>query len=145
MFIPSSFQLVEDARLEGRWYEHGAVQVKNLPGREQVWSDAFEYETHGGGSQHLILNISGDFSSFVSNPAFAGCILVNETLISCELDNERDMPDVLAKEDVKSEDSWTIVIILIGVVLIIIGLAIVVILNRDDSESMMYDEWEDET
>jgi len=139
------FQLVEDARLEGRWYEHGAVQVKNLPGREQVWSDAFEYETHGGGSQHLILNISGDFSSFVSNPAFAGCILVNETLISCELDNERDMPDVLAKEDVKSEDSWTIVIILIGVVLIIIGLAIVVILNRDDSESMMYDEWEDET
>ena len=129
------------------WLTHGEMELSLSPG-QSLETIPLLFETHGAGSQNLYVNISG-MDLWIENSMLPHCYSINANA-TCDLNVESDMPRVISQEDAESGLSgMTAIVSILALLLLGAGIAIVVLLRRDNSdESIFYDdddEWEDES
>ena len=139
--------LVEDMGQSRTWLTHGEMELSLSPG-QSLETIPLLFETHGAGSQNLYVNISG-MDLWIENSMLPHCYSINANA-TCDLNVESDMPRVISQEDAESGLSgMTAIVSILALLLLGAGIAIVVLLRRDNSdESIFYDdddEWEDES
>ena len=137
-----TIELMEDLGESRSWLSHGSVQLSLSP-QTTLETIPLLFETHGAGSQNLHINITG-MDMWIDNSLLPHCFAVNGTA-SCDLNVETDMPRVISQDDVESGlGGMTLVISILVVLLGGAGLAIAILLRRDNpSDSAFYDDDDD--
>jgi hypothetical protein len=139
-----TIELMEDMG-EGRsWLSHGSVEL-SLPIGQNLKTEPLYFETYSAGSQDLYINITG-MDMWIDNSALPHCFGTNETA-SCDLSVEADMPMVISQDDVESGmGGMTVVISILVVLLGGAGLAIAILLRRDNPDDSIFyddDDWDE--
>ena len=134
--------LMEDLQRDREWLHHDTVELPIGPG-QSLTSQAITFETHGSGSQHLYLNISGQ-DRWIDNVIVPHCS-GHLDKASCILDMDPDMPNVITAEEANSGMGlMTLVIVILALLLVGMAVAIVVIMKRGSDQSSIYydDDWD---
>jgi hypothetical protein len=134
--------LMEDLQRERDWLQHDTVELSIGPG-QSLNSQAITFETHGSGSQHLYLNITGQ-DRWIDNVIVPHCS-GHLDKASCILEMDPDMPKVITAEEANSGvGTMTLVIIILVLLLVAMAVVIVVIMKRGSDESSIYydDDWD---
>jgi hypothetical protein len=141
-----TIELMEDLGESRSWLSHARVELSLSP-QTTLETIPLLFETHGAGSQNLHINITG-MDMWIDNSLLPHCVEVNGTA-SCDLNVESDMPRVISQDDVESGlGGMTLVISILVVLLGGAGLAIAVLLRRDNPEDSAFyddnDDWDEE-
>ena len=140
-----TISLMEDMGESRSWLLHGSMDLSLSPG-QSLQTIPLLFETHGAGSQNLYVNISG-MDTWITNTMLPHCSPIGNDAI-CDLNVESDMPRVISQEEADSGlGGMTLVVSILAFLLLGAGVAIVVLIRRDNSEQSIFyddDDWEDE-
>jgi len=140
-----TISLMEDKGESRTWLSHGSMDLSLSPG-QSLETIPLLFETHGAGPQNLYVNITG-MELWIENSMLPHCY-PSANNATCELNVESDMPRVISQEDVDSGlGGMTLIVSILAFLLLGAGVAIAVLLRRDNSEQSIFyddDEWDDE-